>query len=275
MDIKHDAPSFILNKDNIANINSIEELNIGGQWNSILGLYGIDIRKYFIVDEVNKINGFRLDDFKTKMSEIENEKKWCMKHIYNKICEIKKVDSLKEFNVIEIGSGTGIMAEWLSNKVNHVTCVDIDLELIDYCKKYHKDIKNISHYGIENSLDFSMFNNIDLVYAQSVFIHLGVINFYVYLKELRKILNTGALIYLDIIDSDLDNFNFDYIELKRQADTLSQGGYSFGEKYLFTVNSTKCLAKVATELGFELISNEVISDTEPNSQLIFKKILNI
>jgi|10_taG_2_1085330.scaffolds.fasta_scaffold87905_2 2-polyprenyl-3-methyl-5-hydroxy-6-metoxy-1,4-benzoquinol methylase len=249
---------------------TIVNLLVGQKWDDLMGLYGIDFRNYFVMDKFNKVKDFRIKDFNNRILEIEKEKRWFAQYIHDKLCEMKGIDSLKECNGIEIGSGTGIMAEWMAGRVKHLTCADIDEELIGYCIGAHKEFKNISHHLIKKSLDFSMHNNIDFVYAQSVFIHLGVIDFYAYLKELKNSLNKGGLIYIDIIDGDLDVFNFEEAEMKRQA--LALKTFYGGTGYLFTVNSTACLAKVAKELGYELISVDNMNKELPNTHLIFKKL---
>ena len=69
---------------------------------------------------------------------------------------------------------------------------------------------------------------------------MGVIDFYVYLKELYKSLNKGGIKYIDIIDGDLDSFTFKESELKRQAIAL-KSFYKDGSSFLFTVNSSSNL----------------------------------
>jgi len=258
------------NTEHIGQTNIVSLLD-GFNWNSLMGLYGIDFRDYFIMDEFGKMKDFRIKDFNNRILDVEKEKRWFAQYIHNKICEMKGIDSLKECNGIEIGSGTGVMAEWMASRVKHLTCVDIDEDLLAYCMDTHKEFKNVSHHLIKQSLDFSMHKNIDFVYSQSVFIHLGVIDFYTYLKELYKSLNKGGIIYIDIIDGDLDCFNFEEAEMKRQALALKTF-YNEGTGYLFTVNSTACLTKVAKEVGYELISVDNMNKELPNTHLIFKKL---
>ena len=102
---------------------SLMNLLDGGAWSSLMGLYGVDFKDYFTMDEVNKVQNFQIKEFNERILEIEDEKRWFAEFFHNEICKIKEVDSLKECNGIEIGSGTGVMAEWMSDKVNHLTCI--------------------------------------------------------------------------------------------------------------------------------------------------------
>lgn len=249
---------------------SLMGLMNGTNWDSLLGLYGIDFNDYFVMDDLNKVKSFRIDEFNKRILEIENEKRWHASHIHTQICKLKEIESLKECKALEIGSGTGVMANWMSDKVNLLHCLDINPQLIQYCKEFNKDKNNIEYHLIEDSIDLTHIKNIDFVYSQAVFIHLGVIDFYVYLKELYKSLNKGGIIYIDIIDGDLDSFNFEEVEMKRQATALKTF-YKDGTSFLFTINSSTILTKVAKELGYELILKDQMNSDIPNVTLAFKK----
>ena len=59
-------------------------------------------------------------------------------------------------------------------------------------------------------------------------------------------------------------------ELKRQAIAL-KSFYKDGSSFLFTVNSSSNLTKVAKELGYELILKDQMNPDIPNVTLVFKK----
>ena len=160
-------------------------------------LYGVDVTQYKTEEELNE----RLSELKEeKTSIIENM-------IVSNILENYDVP-LDKCNAVEIGPGAGIMLDWLAPQINHLYCVDISETILNGCKEQNKQHKNVS-YNLIKKLEFPNLKNIDFVYSQSVFIHLGVIDFYAYLKELKNSLNKGGLIYIDIIDGDLDCFNFE------------------------------------------------------------------
>ena len=168
-------------------------------------LYGVDVTQYKTEEELNE----RLSELKEeKTSIIENM-------IVSNILENYDV-SLDKCNVVEIGPGAGIMLDWLAPQINHLHCVDISETILNGCKEQNKQHKNVSYHLIEGNIDFSKIKNIDFVYSQSVFIHLSILDFYIYFKQLYKSLNTGGLIYIDIIDCDVKELTLQEDEFQRQ-----------------------------------------------------------
>ena len=223
-------------------------------------LYGVDITQYKTEEELNK----RLSELKEeKTSIIENM-------IVSNILENYDV-SLDKCNVVEIGPGAGIMLDWLAPQINHLHCVDISETILNGCKEQNKQHKNVSYHLIEGNIDFSKIKNIDFVYSQSVFIHLSILDFYIYFKQLYKSLNTGGLIYIDIIDCDVKEFTLQEDEFQRQLHYLELD-YLMGTKTLYHVNSSSTLVKTANDLGYELVWSQGSIYNSANVSLIFKKV---
>ena len=223
-------------------------------------LYGVDITQYKTEEELNE----RLSELKEeKTSIIENM-------IVSNILENYDV-SLDECNVVEIGPGAGIMLDWLAPQINHLHCVDISETILNGCKEQNKQHKNVSYHLIEGNIDFSKIKNIDFVYSQSVFIHLSILDFYIYFKQLYKSLNTGGLIYIDIIDCDVKEFTLQEDEFQRQLHYLELD-YLMGTKTLYHVNSSSTLVKTANDLGYELVWSQGSIYNSANVSLIFKKV---
>ncbi len=223
-------------------------------------LYGVDITQYKTEEELNE----RLSELKEeKTSIIENM-------IVSNILENYDV-SLDKCNVVEIGPGAGIMLDWLAPQINHLHCVDISETILNGCKEQNKQHKNVSYHLIEGNIDFSKIKNIDFVYSQSVFIHLSILDFYIYFKQLYKSLNTGGLIYIDIIDCDVKEFTLQEDEFQRQLHYLELD-YLMGTKTLYHVNSSSTLVKTANDLGYELVWSQGSIYNSANVSLIFKKV---
>jgi len=222
-------------------------------------LYGVDVTQYKTEEELNE----RLSELKEeKTSIIENM-------IVSNILENYDVP-LDKCNAIEIGPGAGIMLDWLAPQINHLDCVDISETILNGCKEQSKQHKNVSYHLIEK-LEFPNLKDIDFVYSQSVFIHLSILDFYLYFKELYKVLKPNGLIYIDIIDCDVDEFTLQEDEFQRQLQLLKQG-YTTGVKTLYHVNSGKVLNQVAKELGYELVWSQGSIFNPANVGLIYKKI---
>ena len=240
-------------------------------------LYGIDVNTE--------------KDLKKRLSEIKEEKISMIELIMDKMSELKGKTRDKFLNknikAVEIGPGEGIMAKWLSDYVDHVYCFDISETMLDACKKYTSKIKNISTHLIgyhpvkykqisDYLIDKGMGNSIDIVYSQSVFIHLSPFDFYIYFKDLYPFLKTNALIWIDINDGDNEKFTFNDRDLQRQLDTYKEF-VDYPNKYqnlktLFYINSKSTLEKIGNELGYELIWSEGSIYMDNNVSLIFKKI---
>ena len=210
------------------------------------------------------------DEIEKRLLELVEEKTSIIKGmIIPNILENYSVP-LDKCNAVEIGPGAGIMLDWLAPKINHLSCVDISETILNGCKEQNKQHKNVS-YNLIEKLEFPNLKDIDFVYSQSVFIHLSILDFYLYFKELYKVLKPNGLIYIDIIDCDVDEFTLQEDEFQRQLQLLKQG-YTTGVKTLYHVNSGKVLNGVAKELGYELVWRQSSIFNPANVSLIYKKI---
>ena len=95
-------------------------------------------------------------------------------------------------------------------------------------------------------------------------------DFYVYFQELYKTLNKNGIIYIDIIDGDLESFTFKESELEKQTVKL-KNSYQNGTSSLFSINSSSILEKTANELGYKLVYKEQINSKLPNVTMAFQK----
>ena len=81
----------------------------------------------------------------------------------------------------------------------------------------------------------------------------------------------NGLIYIDIIDCDVEEFTLEEDEFQRQLFYL-QKEYKKGVTTLYHVNSSNALNKVAKQLGYELIWTQSSIFNSANVSLIYKKI---
>ena len=222
-------------------------------------LYGVDVTQYKTEEELNE-----------RLSELREEKTSIIENmIVSNILENYDVP-LDKCNAVEIGPGAGIMLDWLAPQINHLSCVDISETILNGCKEQNKQHKNVS-YNLIEKLEFPNLKDIDFVYSQSVFIHLSILDFYIYFKELYKVLKPNGLIYIDIIDCDVEEFTLEEDEFQRQLFHL-QKEYKKGVTTLYHVNSGKVLNGVAKELGYELVWRQSSIFNLSNVSLIYKKL---
>ena len=213
------------------------------------------------------------DELNKRLNEIKEEK---ISIIKNMIIPniLKNYDiTLDNCNAIEIGPGAGIMLDWLAPQINHIYCIDISKTILESCYNENKQHKNVSYHFIEGALDLSDLKDIDFVYSQSVFIHLSVLDFYVYFEELYNCLKPGGLIYIDIIDSDNPNFSLEETEYQNQLiNYKALYNTDVSIKTLYHVNSSSVLTKTANDLGYELVWSQYSIYNLANLSLIFRKV---
>ena len=224
-------------------------------------LYGVDVTQYKTEEELNE-----------RLSELREEKTSIIENmIVSNILENYDVP-LDKCNAVEIGPGAGIMLDWLAPKINHLHCLDISKSILESCYSQNQQHKNVSYHFIEGALELSSLKNIDFVYSQSVFIHLSVLDFYVYFEELYNCLKPGGLIYIDIINSDDSGFSLQEKEYQNQL-TNYKALYNtdVSIKTLYHANSLSVLTKVAEDFGYSLIWSKNSINNSSNVSLIFRK----
>lgn len=133
-----------------------------------------------------------------KMNEIRQTKIQIAQMIYSHL-------NLKEnATVVEIGSGLGIMANWMASKVAHVHCCDVSASFLEVAKEECKNQKNTSfHLLKKNNLEFAANESIDAVYSYNVFIHLNLYDIFMYFRDFKRALKVGGKVWFDIANADL------------------------------------------------------------------------
>lgn len=155
------------------------------------------------------------------------------------------LDETKE--VIDLGPGYGLIANFIAPKVKQLHCVDISSSFLDKCNQtlaHHDNIKfHLINYG-----DMSPFKNIDAVYCVAVFIHFNIFDVAIYLKEIHRILTPGGTFLFDFYDAD----NFDYNDAVVQRHLAL---YNTDRNAIFTninFNNKKVVENIANNIGFKL-----------------------
>lgn len=145
----------------------------------------------------------------------------------NTINNIKKYIK-KNFKILDLGCGNGIISYSLSNFVKEITSIDYDKNIIENAKKkfavnnlkfYYEDIKNLNRYK---------FKNLDLIICSHIIEHLD--KPFDFLKTLKKF---NSQIYIEVPDLESDNL---YIVKKKLNLYLTYNDndhiYEFNRDYL-------------------------------------------
>lgn len=149
---------------------------------------------------------------------------------------------------LEIGSGAGHMAEFLSEKVDRIFCVDISQSFLNVASKRCLNCTNVTFHKIVSAkFDFISDASIDAVYTHAVFIHLNIYDIYLYLIEIRRVMRPGARAVIDFLVAD----EIDFSQNPFFQETL--GHYSkspLALPELLFFNSEKILIRMIRSLGF-------------------------
>jgi len=157
--------------------------------------------------------------------------------------------NLKPSDVImDLGSGLGDMAQYLSKQAQHVHCADISQSFLAAAKENCKNVPNISFHHLQSHrFDFLPEQSLDAIYSHAVFIHLNIYDFYLYLKNFARILKTRGRIYIDFLSTD--GLNFTKSEhFSEHVENYSQHPDSLPT--LLSFHSEKAILNMARELGY-------------------------
>ena len=108
----------------------------------------------------------------------------------------------KKHTVLELGSGSGIIAKVIAPKIRHLHCADISESFLREAQRLCKKNSNISYHRITpGNFDFLDAKSLDAVYAVDVFVMFNLYEIFNYLKELHRVLIPGGMICFNIADS--------------------------------------------------------------------------
>ena len=132
----------------------------------------------------------------------------------------------KDSTVLEIGSGSGLIAKEIAPKVNRYICADISDVVLEKSKQMlqHEGISNVEFLQIDNDNTFDLREKVDIVIINSV------AQFYINYSELEKVIshclnkvNEGGIVFVgDIRDPELRDSFYESLSQKNESD-LNEG----------------------------------------------------
>jgi cyclopropane fatty-acyl-phospholipid synthase-like methyltransferase len=151
--------------------------------------------------------------------------------------------------VVDLGSGYGHIAKVIAPEVAAYHCCDISSKMLEKCRASTAGIENISYHVVGRcDLKDVVGVGVTKIFANSVFIHLGLFDITLYLEEFSKVLLTGGVVYFNFQDSDVlamqNDPNFFSMRNRYVADPQ--------EITLMHWNSMTCIRGYAKRCGFEL-----------------------
>lgn len=174
-----------------------------------------------------------------------------------KIERATSIFTLLELNsdavVIEIGSGSGVMANWMAPKVKYLHCCDISKSFLEVAREECQNSDNVFFHLVQTrKLDFAGEGTIDAVFSNNVFIHLNLYDIFIYFREFQRIVKTGGKVWFDITNSDIlaDKIPEYFYEMLGYYETNSL----FAMSSLLRFNSPVAIVGIARHFGFKQIS---------------------
>lgn len=102
--------------------------------------------------------------------------------------------------VLDVGSGTGMLAQWLKDQGFDVLCIDPSLEMVRRCKAKGLQAKQITLQEFVHSGSFGM------IFAILSLIHIPKDDFSFQLKKLAAILPNDGLLFLGMLEGRGEKF---------------------------------------------------------------------
>ncbi len=193
----------------------------------------------------------------------------------------------KKLNILDIGSGTGIVLEKLINifgKKNNFYAIDISKKMIDIGKKKFPFVKWIKG-KIENKIN-SLPNMDIFIFAQSF----QWINRKILLNLIKKINKKGLIcilqnnrdyksnIFLNKYENLLESINSKYSRKYRKINFKKELNYYIDKKkytYLYMVKTWEIYLTIKKFLGMVNSSTQVVKVKSINKKIFFKKLNNL
>lgn len=102
--------------------------------------------------------------------------------------------------VLDIGSGTGVLAKWLSEQQFEVVCLDPSPEMVRRCKE-----KGL--FTLQTSFqDYQIDSQFGMVFAILSLIHVPKADFSAQLKKISDVLPSGGIFFLGMLEGKNEGF---------------------------------------------------------------------
>lgn len=102
--------------------------------------------------------------------------------------------------VLDVGSGTGMLAEWLQGQGFMVTCIDPSTEMVKRCRAKGLSTEQITVQAYQPEGQFAM------IFAILSLIHVPKADFDSQIKKLKNALPQGGILFLAMLEGDEEGF---------------------------------------------------------------------
>lgn len=167
----------------------------------------------------------------------------------------------KEDDILEIGIGEGNMTALLCDHVKSVIGTDISREAVHFSRKRFRNVDNVKIFKTTNLL--SIGKKFDLIFAHTVMHHIPVECITDYVKQSKKILKKGGVLFFNVISNGNSDTNPFFPE--------NQTGVFVPQCF----TSSKTIEEICIQAGFKditMIRQDVAAD--PNIWVYYVVCVN-
>lgn len=162
----------------------------------------------------------------------------------------------QDSEIFEIGSGEGIMADVIAPRVRRLLCTDVSQSFLAKARVTCREHTNVDYHHIENDFLAALpSESFHAGFSLNVFIHLNVFEFYLYFRQVARILRPGGhfgVNFLDLGPSTRDFFHF-YAGRYEQANPFEFKGF-------LAWHGVDVIAKIAVEAGLTPLLDEFVDE---------------
>jgi len=149
-------------------------------------------------NSINEIQKYYDKRIETAKDEISASGQWFPKELTSKMCEeiCKKINIKKNENILEIGSGSDVLGNYLRKNCNEYVGIDISFKMLNYSnKKNHSDKLNLIQ-TTSHTLPIAC-STFDVIVMNSVSMYLKEDSiFNESMKEIKRVLKPNGKIFI-------------------------------------------------------------------------------
>ena len=161
---------------------------------------------------------------------------------------VEKLQITQDDIVYDVGSGPGMICNYVSQNCNKLYCVDISKSFLKYAMKNNENNKNVGFFKIKHGV----FNHVpkpNKIYCLATFIHFNLYDIHYYLKSFYDKIDNGGMVFFDILSDEYLNLESDEYKENFKKYQKNPKRIYHDMKY----HNPKIIEKVIHNTGFSVV----------------------